>query len=146
MQESQNYKNHTRFDPPFHFVLVPILLINVIFTLVVMIHHWGHQTVLHAWLFIIAIVLLMMLGTSRRYANGVQDRVIRLEERLRYAQLLTPEQMATSQALTVRQIVALRFASDAELPALMQRAVAEQLPPKAIKQAITVWRPDNLRV
>ena len=76
----------------------------------------------------------------------VQDRVIRLEENLRYQRLLPPELLAATQSLTLGQIIALRFASDAELPALVQRTLSENLEPKAIKQSITNWRADNLRV
>jgi hypothetical protein len=87
----------------------------------------------------------MLAGVARSSALRVQDRIIRLEEQLRYQRLLTAELLAASGALTIKQIIALRFASDAELPALMQRTLSEHLEPKAIKQAVTNWRPDYLR-
>lgn len=146
MQQSQDFKNHARFDPPFHFFLAPVLLLNLIFTILVTIHRWPYQRVVHLWLVLMAVVLFVMLGMLRQYALKVQDRVIRLEEGLRYVQLLSPEVIIASRALSIKQIIALRFASDAELPAMIQRAVAENLAPKAIKQAITVWRPDTFRV
>lgn len=146
MAEAQNYRNHGRIDPPYHYFLTPLFLLNVIFWIAYLIHHWPAHRLVSGWLVLMAIGLLLMLGTMRRYAAVVQDRVIRLEERIRYLQLLTPEQVAAAQTLTLRQIIALRFASDAELPALMMRALAEKLDPKAIKQSITTWRPDYLRV
>ena len=146
MAAAQNYRNHTRFDPPFHYFLAPLFVLNVIFWIAYLIHHWPAHGLLNGWIVLMSIGLLLMLGTARRYANGVQDRVIRLEERIRYLQLLTPEMVAASQALSIRQIIALRFASDAELPRLIERTLSENLQPKAIKQSITVWRPDHQRI
>jgi hypothetical protein len=150
MPETQNFKNHTRFDPPFHFVLVPILLINLLVTITVAIvhalHHGTHMLALHLWLIVVSFALLLIAGNGRAKALKAQDRVIRLEERLRYAALLPPAELAASNALTIRQIIALRFASDAELPALIRRTLAESLAPKQIKASIVTWRPDNHRV
>ncbi len=145
MQTPQTYKNHARFHPPFHFFVAPILLINVIVTIVVLVREWPRHIALHAWIVVIAFALLMLAGVARSTALRVQDRVIRLEEQLRYQRLLTAELLAAAGSLTIKQIIALRFASDAELPALMQRTLSENLEPKAIKQAITNWRADYLR-
>ncbi|HEY4008907.1 MAG TPA: DUF6526 family protein [Acidobacteriaceae bacterium] len=145
MQTPQNYKNHGRFDPPFHFFVAPILLVNVGVTIAVLVRHWPHHIALHAWIVVIALAVFVLAGVARSTALRVQDRVIRLEEQLRYQRLLTPELLASSQSLTIRQIIALRFASDAELPVLVQRTLGENLQPKAIKQAITNWRADYLR-
>lgn len=146
MASEQNYRNHVRFDPPFHFFVAPVLLINVLVTLVVMIHRWPFAALLHVWLFVLALALLVLAGVARSSAIRAQDRVIRLEETLRYQPLLSPAELAAAGGLTLRQIIALRFASDAELPGLVRRALAEGMTPKAIKQAITVWRPDLERV
>lgn len=146
MPEAQNYRNHTRLDPAFHFFLSPVLLANVGFTLFVLIRHAADHPLLHAWLFVVSLALLVTAVLARTYPMRVQDRVIRLEEHIRYLQLLSPSENTAAAALTLQQIVALRFASDAELPALLQRTLSENLPPKAIKESITQWRPDNLRV
>jgi hypothetical protein len=89
--------------------------------------------------------LLVLLAISREYTVKLQDRIIKLEMRLRAAAVLTPAQQAALFRLEKRQIVALRFASDAELPALIERAEHEKLSPTQIKQAITTWVPDGDR-
>ncbi len=146
MPTPQNYKNHARFEPMFHFFVAPVLLINLIVAIVVLIRRWPHHIWIHAWLLVMAIALFLLAGIARSYAVRVQDRVIRLEENLRYQRLLPAELLAATHSLTLGQIIALRFASDAELPALVQRTLSENLEPKAIKQSITNWRADNLRV
>ncbi len=146
MPATQNFKNHTRFDPPFHFFLVPVLLANVILSIYITVRDWPKHSRSHLWWIVISIALFLLLGTMRRYAAANQDRIIRLEERLRYAALLTPVQLTQSQNLTRPQVIALRFASDAELPGLMERALAENLGPKQIKQSIVSWRADNHRI
>jgi hypothetical protein len=105
-----------------------------------------HARSLRAIVTLIAITFLLTVFKMRRYTVCLQDRVIRLEERLRYAALLTPADLARAQALTTRQIIALRFASDAELPALLHRTLAENLEPSQIKESIEHWRPDHARV
>ena len=148
MPEAQNFKNHVRRDVPF-LVTVLTLLANVIVTIVTCItnaiHHGTHHLALHIWLVIVSLALLVLAVSTRERDLRVQNRVIRLEERLRYATLLPPAQVAASANLTMKQIVALRFASDAELPALLARTLAENLEPKQIKQSIVTWRPDSYR-
>ena len=146
MAEPQSYKNHTRFEPGFHFLLVPVLLLNIVVTVVWYVHHHADHPHIAPWLVLMSVVLLLMLGTTRRYAAHNQDRLIRLEERLRYALLLPAAELPLVENLSVPQIVALRFASDAELPALALRAAGEKLTPKPIKQSIQTWRADNFRV
>lgn len=146
MPEPQNYKNHTRFDPPWHFFIAPLLLINIGMAIYAVIHHWPDHAHLYGWWVVMAVVGLFAVGKARAHSMVAQDRIIRLEEKLRYQTLLPADLLARSQALTVRQIIGLRFASDAELPALIQRALAENLSEKQIKQSITTWRPDYLRV
>jgi hypothetical protein len=146
MPAPQTYKNHVRFDPPWHFFIAPLLLLNVILAIYTTIHRWPVHSHLSIWWIIMSIVLLMAVGRARMHAVTVQDRVVRLEERLRFAALLPPEDLARSHSLTVPQIVALRFASDDELPALVRRTLNENLSPKQIKESINSWKPDYLRV
>lgn len=86
--------------------------------------------------------VMVLLQISRRYTTRLQDRIIKLEMRVRTASLLTPEQQRLLDQLNNKQIAALRFACDAELPALLERAVRDKLPPKGIKRAVKTWVPD----
>lgn len=140
---AQNYANHTRREPWFAFVLIPILLVN--FALAVR-HLWAYPAYTTIMAAIVAFTLLAMLVMIRVYTLKVQDRVIRLEERIRMKELLSPELYPLTDQLTRGQFVALRFASDEELPSLVQHTVAEKLTPKQIKQAVRSWRADHLRV
>ncbi len=93
----------------------------------------------------VMLCLLVLLSIGRLYTTKLQDRIIRLEEKLRVASLLTPAQQARFDELTPKQVAALRFASDAELPALFERTLAEGLKPDAIKRAVKDWRADHHR-
>jgi hypothetical protein len=141
--KQQNYANHARFDPWFHFFLAPIALIIFIASIVHLVRHphpWG---VVHV---VVAFALFMLVFKVRSYPLKVQDRVIRLEERIRLATLLPEPLRPRINELDVRQLIALRFASDAEIPALVERTLNEKLTQKQIKQAIQNWRADNFRV
>jgi hypothetical protein len=146
MPTPQNLKNHARFHPPFHFFILPMLLLNFIFSIYVTIRHWPEHWALHLWWIAMSIVFFVMAGLSRNAALTVQDRVIRLEERLRLHALLPAEDRAHIDELSVKQLIALRFASDDELPALAHRTLTQNLEPKAIKQSIVNWRGDYHRV
>ena len=96
---------------------------------------------------LVAVALLLLAFLARLFALGVQDRVIRLEERMRYERLLPEDLKARIGEFTISQLVSLRFASDAELPALARKVLDEQIKErKAIKQMIQSWRPDYQRV
>ncbi len=142
-KEPQNYANHTKLDPPFHFVALPIF----IFTFIGGVIHLIRYPSLHSGAFVvISFGAIIALFKTRINALKVQDRVIRLEERMRLT-ALSPEPLRSRiNELTVGQLVALRFASDAEAPKLAERALDEKLPPKEIKKAIQTWRPDYWRV
>lgn len=140
----QNFGNHAKFVPVFHFFAGPVFLVNFIWSLVRL---W-HLGLTFAGIFgvIFAAALVIIAFEARLFALAVQDRVIRLEERLRYKQVLPADLQARTSALTIDQIVSLRFASDAELPDLIKKVLDEKLTArKPIKQLIKTWRPDYLR-
>jgi hypothetical protein len=139
----QTYKSHTRLLPPFHFFVVPVMLINLLNAG----RHAFQQPTLHnGWEVIFALGLAALALFSRVQALTVQDRVIRLEERLRLRQVLPPELHQHIDTLSHRQLVALRFASDAELADLVREVVAGKLSTaKEIKLRVKNWRPDWLR-
>lgn len=143
MDKPQTHANHTKYDPGFHFFILPVLAINVI---VIGFQLFRHPGGLGAWLFLISIALLVMAVRMRSYATHLQDRVIRLEERLRLAAILQDPLRSRMSELTDSQLVGLRFASDAELPALVQRALDERLSRSDIKKAVSDWRPDYSRI
>lgn len=147
MADQQNYSNHTRWYPLFHFVVMPLLLLNFLSHLVRLFMaapESGRKTL--AFWVLMSLVLILMALASRLMALKVQDRVIRLEERLRYRELLSPELAAKAGDLPVDKIIALRFASDTELGGLVERTLnGEFAKPKEIKLAIKDWRGDHLR-
>src|ERR1700722_7952225 len=144
MPEQQNFSNHGKFFPPFHFFAAPILIANFIWSFF-QLKPSGYSAY-SIFSVIVAAALVVTLTIARVMALKVQDRVIRLEERLRYQRLLPADLQARADEFTVNQFVSLRFASDAELPALARKVLDEKLNDrKAIKQLIKVWRPDFLR-
>ncbi len=144
MPQPQNYKNHGRNRPMFHFVIIPLLLLNLLLAITYTVKHYQHHIHLGPWWIVLSVVLLLIAADHRASALGVQDRVIRLEERMRLTALGVPH--AVIYALTERQLIGLRFASDNELPVLAERAVREKLTEKQIKASIQSWRPDYFRV
>jgi hypothetical protein len=146
MSAPQNYSNHTRLDPRFHFFLAPIFVANIVIVIWMAVRSWPEHQFLSIWEIVIAIALFAAVGAIRDYSLKVQDRVIRLEEKIRYERLLPPDLLERSHILTMKQVIALRFASDAELASMVKRTLAEGLNPKAIKQGIQTWKPDMQRV
>jgi hypothetical protein len=139
----QNFQNHVKFVPVFHFFVLPVLLFNV---------GWAIYRVIHApsanliVALIVAIALLLAALYGRMFALVVQDRLIRLEMQLRLQGLLPVNLRPRIPEFTVNQLVALRFASDAELPELAGKVLAENLQNrKAIKRMIQNWQTDELR-
>jgi Family of unknown function (DUF6526) len=139
----QTLENHTKLHPPFHFFLLPVVAVNICVSVWNAIKNPGFDS---AWLVVMALALAVAVFLIRIYALKVQDRVIRLEERLRLNGLLPEPLRARIPQLDEKQMVALRFAADAEIPALVERALDQKLPPADIKKAIRTWRPDYYRV
>ena len=140
----QNFQSHARLLPLFHYAVMPLLLLHFLWTLVRLIQDPGPD---RAESLVLAVALVLTAFASRTQPLKAQDRIIRLEERLRYAKLLPPDLAAKASALPASQIIALRFAGDAELPSLLQRTLAgEFATTKDIKLAIKDWRGDYLRV
>jgi hypothetical protein len=140
---TQSLANHARFDPPLHFVLLPMGLAASILSIILLVRQPGIGSILGV---LLSVGFLMIAAKTRAYALKVQDRVIRLEERLRLSMLLPEASRPRIAELTEPQLIALRFASDAELPALAMRALNEGLTSKQIKAAVQTWRGDYFRV
>lgn len=140
----QNFKNHVRFVPLYHFFALPMLVVNFGWS----IYRWiaaGFSIGGLEWVLTSA-ALFFGVVYPRLFALNVQDRVIRLEERLRYERVLPEELRWRADELTVDQFVSLRFASDEELEKLMRKVLDGKLTErKAIKRLIKNWRPDSLR-
>ena len=140
----QNFANHTRWHPPFHFFILPVMLVNVIWSIVVFVRAPDRTS---GWWIVVSLALLLLTFFVRTNSLKVQDRLIRLEEKVRYQQILSPAVVQQTSALTVAQIVALRFAGDDELEELVGAVLAGKLTnPKDIKQAVKNWRADTFRV
>jgi hypothetical protein len=146
MAQPQSFKNHTRFDPLFHFFIMPLMFLNIPASILWYLHHMHAHLHSGLWVILTAVVLFILTTRVRIYALKNQDRIIRLEEQLRLADLLPESKLALVDQVELRQYIALRFASDVELPALAARAVAENLTEKQIKEAIKTWRADNHRI
>jgi hypothetical protein len=140
----QSYENHTRWHAPFHFFLAPVLLTNVIVAIVQLVRDPGLD---RAWGLVVSIALLVLAALVRTNPLRAQDRLIRLEESLRYYQVLPEELAQRAASLTTAQTVALRFAPDEELEGLVREVLEGRLTkPGDIKRAIKGWRADTLRV
>jgi hypothetical protein len=140
----QNFKNHRRFDPLWHFAGVLIVAAGLV---VAVVHAVRHPEVSWNWWFAVyAFGILLVVGRARNHSLTVQNRVIRLEMRLRLKAVLPPALGARIDELSVSQIIGLRFASDAELPGLVERCLNGQLAnAEAVKKEIKNWQADWLR-
>ncbi len=139
----QTYGNHTRRDPLFHFFALPVVMLSVIVTLLHCLHRRNWFSI---WLVIFSIAIVVVTMKSRLYANKLQDRIIRMEERQRLHELLPETLRARIGELSEAQLVGLRFASDTEIAGLVQAALDRKLSASEIKKSIKVWRPDYFRV
>ncbi len=142
--EQQNFKNHGKVVPGFIFFVLPVLALNLGWTL----NHWRLAHFSFAGLVSVLTAAALLLGMilARGFALRVQDRVIRLEEQVRYARLLPADLQTRAAQLTLAQVIALRFASDEELPGLLRKVLDERIADrKAIKGMVTNWKADHLR-
>jgi hypothetical protein len=143
MSPTQDLANHTKFDPPFHFFIAPVFAFNAIYSIVNAVRNPSLGSV---WMVIVALALLATAFKMRLYSLKVQDRVIRLEERLRLSGLLPEPLRSRICELTEQQLISLRFASDGEIPGLVAMTFSNQLSPADIKKSIVNWRADVFRV
>ena len=142
-EKPQTFENHARIVPAYHYVAFPLFAVNFFFALyqAVTAFSWGNLVALG-----VAVALILLFFLARVMALTVQDRVIRLEETLRMRALLPPDLQPRIGEFTVRQFVALRFASDAELPGLARQVLDGQVrDQKAIKKMVREWRADHQR-
>lgn len=139
----QTHANHARFDPAFHFFVLPVLLINLLSSAG---HAYQNPNLSSFWLVILSLALLVLAFKARLYALKVQDRVIRMEERLRINAIVPATLRTGAGELSERQLIALRFAPDEELADLVQKTSREGLTKDQIKKAIVNWRADDFRV
>jgi Family of unknown function (DUF6526) len=141
---TQTFSTHRRFIPAFHFFALPVLLINMF---VVAIQFWKDPRPINAWAVLVAIALAIGISWSRFMPLRAQDRIIRLEERTRLERLLPADLRGRIGDLTERQLIAIRFAPDNEVPDITRRALSGELKsPGDIKRAIKDWRGDYFRV
>ena len=142
-KSAQDLAHHARLDPPFHFFVLPVFVASWVASVVALVRHPGFYS---AWVVVFAMAALLAVTKIRTNALKVQDRIIRLEERLRLTTLLGESERPRIAALTEQQLIGLRFASDEEVAGLVQRALSENLSCSDIKKAVGSWRPDYWRV
>jgi hypothetical protein len=143
MEKQQTYRNHVRWYPLVHFIIFPLLVINLGWQIYMLTQE---RTVDRAEMLLLAVILILISFAARLQPLKVQDRIIRLEENLRYYKLLSLETAEKATRLSPGKMIALRFAPDDELPELVERTLKGELKTgKDIKLAIQNWRGDHLR-
>ena len=139
----QTYANHVRHDPAFHYFLLPVGALTIALAIYNVIRHF---TLANLWFVVLALAFAVLIVKMRLYALKAQDRVIRLEERMRLSMLCPEPLRSRIPDLTESQLIALRFACDDECPTLVERTLSANLPAADIKKAIQSWRPDYFRI
>ncbi len=143
MAEQQSFASHTKWVPGFHFFIMPVLLLNLVWSIYRCYKGFTADTFIAV---LTAAALFMLMFYARLFALTVQDRVIRLEERLRLEKLLPEDLKPRIGEFTREQLVGMRFACDAELPALARKVLADKVADrKSVKQLVQNWRADHLR-
>jgi hypothetical protein len=144
MRKKQTYANHVRWYPLVHFVIFPLLAVLLIWSIVDLVRDFSSDRI---WNLLLVLGVVLLSFAARLQALKAQDRLIRLEEKLRYRELLSPDACERAAGLRTGQMIALRFASDEELGKLLERVLSGELTTsKEIKTAIREWRGDYLRV
>ena len=143
MSKTQSLKNHSRLDPAFHIVLALIIFLNLIYSVIHLVRHLSWRS---GWFVVLSAAAVIVFIKIREYPIKVQDRVIRLEERLRLQALAPAEWHPQIYRLREGQLIGLRFAGDDEVVALAKQALEENLNRKQIKERIRSWRADEWRV
>jgi hypothetical protein len=143
MSKTQSLKNHARLDPSFHFLLLTVYLANLVYA---GFHLYRQPSLSSGWYLVLSLIVIVPLVKLRTYPLKVQDRVIRLEERLRLQALAPQEWHAQIYRLNEDQLIALRFAADDEVVELAKQALEQNLNRKQIKERIRSWRADDWRV
>ena len=138
----QSLKKHARLDPAFHVVLALILLLNLIYSIIHLVRHMSWRS---GWFVVLSAAAIIVFLKIREYPLKVQDRVIRLEERLRLQALAPAEWHPQIHRLSEDQLIGLRFAGDDEVVALARQALEQNLNRKQIKERIRNWRADEWR-
>jgi hypothetical protein len=144
--KQQSFRNHASFDPAFHGLAGLALLGNIVFMAIVLFVGIQSRIVLSLWIVTLTVVLIVALFKSRMYPLKIQDRIIRLEERLRLDALLPEALRKRIPELTEDQLIGLRFASDEEIPSLVELTLEKNLDRRQIKERIQSWRPDHYRI
>lgn len=142
-QPAQNLQNHAMYDPPFHYFLLPVLLLGLGKAVWDLIEGVNRNTIFGL---IWTLAIIVIAFKARVYALKVQDRLIRLEEQLRMQRVLPPAMQDKIAQLNEDQFIGLRFASDEELPGLVEKTLANHWKRAEIKKEIRNWRPDYFRV
>jgi hypothetical protein len=143
MSKTQSLKNHARFDPLYHFFIAGLYLVNLVYA---GFHLYRQTNLSSGWYMVLSLAAIVPILKMRTYPLKVQDRVIRLEERLRLQSLAPQEWHAQINRLSESQLIALRFAADDEVVGLAKQALEQNLDRKQIKERIRSWRADDWRV
>ncbi|HTJ30959.1 MAG TPA: DUF6526 family protein [Acidobacteriaceae bacterium] len=144
--KEQSFRKHASLDPIYHFGVAPAIILNLIGAIVLVLMSLHTHLLTGIWILLLSAVLLLLVVRLRTYPLKVQDRIIRLEERLRMDALLPEALRRRIPELTEDQLIGLRFASDEELPSLVEMALEKKLSRRQIKERIQNWRPDHWRI
>jgi cytochrome c biogenesis protein CcdA len=142
----QTFPNHASFDPLYHIAGAILLLFLLIVGIIILVQDFHSELSLSLWIAGLTILLFITLIRLRTYPLKLQDRIIRLEERLRLTALLPEPLRVRISELSEDQLIGLRFASDDEIPTLVEQALNHHLDRKQIKERIQNWRPDHFRI